>query len=88
MTDNPWRYCSAEKPPEYVRIQIKDYYKIKHVGYRCKNIYYETIGNSVIKAPFQWRYIPVGSYLWTEIKEKIKELSYGGEEVVYGCENN
>lgn len=77
MINNPWRYCNREKPPEYVRIQIRDKNYIKYVGYRCKNTYYETIGNYVIHNPYQWRYIPVGSYLWDEIKEKIHTISYG-----------
>ena len=86
---NPWRFCDTENPPEYVRIQIKDRYNTKYVGYRCKHTYYEAIGNYVIKQPFQWRYIPVGSYLWAEIKDKIKSLSYGGEEeTVYGCDSS
>lgn len=88
MTDNPWRYCSAEKPPEYTRIQIRDRNHNTYIGYRYKNRYYETIGNYSINDPYKWRYIPVGSYLWDEIKEKIKRMSYDEEGVVYGCENN
>lgn len=80
---NPWRYCDRDKPPEYVRIEIRDRYYTKFVGYRYKDKYYETIGNYLIKHPFQWKYIPVGSYLWNEIKEKIKELSYEQGEVAY-----
>lgn len=83
MPKNPWKYCDRNKPPEYTRIQIKDRDKIKYVGYRCKNTYYETIGNYVIKNPWQWRYIPVGSYLWEEVKDKIKGLSVGCGEVSY-----
>lgn len=75
MFENPWRYCSKEKPPEYVRVEIKNAYCQHYVGYRYKNKYYETIGNFIIEDPFQWRYIPVGSYLWEEIKSKIHDLS-------------
>lgn len=84
MANNPWRYCAKEKPPEYLRIQIKNNKSERFVGYRYKNTYYETIGNYVIPNPYQWRYIPVGSYLWAEIKEKICSLSYEGVgEIAY-----
>ena len=68
---NPWRYCDRDKPPEYVRIQIRDKQNMKYVGYRYKKQYYETIGNYLIKNPYQWRYIPVGSCVWEEIKQRI-----------------
>lgn len=83
MISNPWRYCNTDKPPEYTRIQIKDKHNVKYIGYRCKGTYYETIGNYVIKNPYMWRYIPVGSYLWEEIRNKIRNLSCGYGEVAY-----
>ena len=77
MLDNPWRYCQTENPPEYLRIEIKDIYSTRFVGYRYSKKYYETIGNFIIENPYQWRYIPAGSYLWNEVKEKIRMLSEG-----------
>ena len=77
MLDNPWRSCKTEKPPEYLRIEIKDIYCTKYVGYRYRDTYFETIGNFIIENPYQWRHIPVGSYLWNEVKEKIRLLSEG-----------
>ena len=79
--NNLWRYCDKEKPPEYNRIEIRDKQYVKYVGYRYKNTYFETIGNYIIKDPYQWRYIPVGSYLWNEIIEKIKNMPYINGEV-------
>lgn len=83
MTKNPWRYCNNDKPPEYIRILIRDKKKTQYIGYRCKNTYYETIGNYVIPNPWQWKYIPVGSYLWNEIKERIHSISVECGEVAY-----
>ena len=82
--NNPWNYCDTNPPEEYVRVEIKSRDKRRYVGYRFKNKYYETIGNYVIKNPYMWRYIPVGSILWEDIKEKICNLSMGNEEVAYG----
>lgn len=72
---NPWRFCDTEPPPQYTRVEIKSRNRQVYVGYRYKKQYYETIGNSVIPDPFKWRYIPVGSYLWNEIVNKIRSLS-------------
>ena len=85
MINNSWRFCDTDPPQQYVRVEIKGRDKRKYVGYRYKNTYYETIGNYVIEKPHKWRYIPVGSYLWNEITEKIHRLSsgYGEEEVAF-----
>lgn len=82
--NNPWRFCDTDPPEQYVRVEIKSKDNKRYVGYRYKNRYYETIGNYVVKKPYKWRYIPVGSFLWNEITEKIKLLSLGsGEAVAY-----
>ena len=83
---NPWRFCDTDPPPQYVRVEIKSHHNKRYVGYRCKRQYYETIGNYIIPDPHKWRYIPVGSYLWNEIKDKIRKLSLEQEEPAYGCE--
>ena len=80
---NPWRDCKIDKPPEYTRVQIKNTNGKKFIGYRYKNKYYETIGNYVIDSPYMWRYIPVGSYLWTEIVKQINKAYYTQGEVAY-----
>ena len=83
--NNPWRYCNTDPPPQYTRVEIKSKDSYRYVGYRYKNKYYETIGNYIINNPFEWRFIPVGSYLWSEIIEKIRNLSLQEEgEKVYG----
>lgn len=81
---NPWRMCDTDPPNEYIRVEIKTKDRERKVGYRYKINYYETIGNYLIKNPYQWRYIPVGSYLWAEIKDKIRSLSMENGEVAYG----
>lgn len=86
--NNPWRYCDKEKPPEYTRIEIRDKEYVKYVGYRYKKSYFETIGNYLIKNPYQWRYIPIGSYLWNEILDKIRELQIERGEAVYNDRAN
>ena len=86
---NPWRYCKTDPPNQYIRIEIKSKNNRRYVGYRCNNRYYETIGNYIIPDPYMWRHIPVGSYLWNEIVEKIRNLAAGdGEkEVAYDTSN-
>lgn len=75
---NPWRSCIFNPPPQYTRVEIKSKVNKRYIGYRYKNTYYETIGNYVIQDPDKWRYIPVGSTLWQEIKQKLStSYSYG-----------
>lgn len=81
---NPWRDCITDPPDQYTRVEIKSKYNRKYIGYRYKDKYFTTIGNYNILEPQLWRYIPEGSYLWNEIKEKIKGLSLGEEEPEYG----
>ena len=82
--NNPWRFCDSNPPPQYVRVEIKTRNNKRYAGYRFRKTYYETIGNYIIPDPYKWRYIPVGSYLWNEIKEKIRGLSNTEEGVIYG----
>ena len=86
MIDNPWRFCDTDPPSQYMRVEIKTKNGKKYVGYRYKKNYYETIGNYIIKNPYKWRMIPVGSYLWNEIKEKI--VSSSQLEVAYERDNH
>lgn len=81
MRTNNWQLCSKNPPPEYTRVEIKDKNRRRYIGYRCRNVYYETFGNYIIKNPYRWRYIPQGSYLWEEIKRRVK--SSGNLEVAY-----
>ena len=84
---NPWRLCDATPPEEYVRVEIKSKDGNRFIGYRYQRKYYTTIGNYLINDPYKWRYIPVGSFLWNEIRKAIKSLSYG-EDVAYACKLN
>lgn len=81
MRINNWQLCSKNPPPEYTRVEIKDTKSRKYIGYRCNQKYYETFGNYIIPDPFKWRYIPQGSFLWEEIKRKIRVS--GNMEVAY-----
>lgn len=80
---NNWQLCCKNPPPQYTRIEIKKLNGERCVGYRCKNTYYETLGNYIISDPYKWRWIPKTSTLLAEIKEKIKSNSL--MEVGYGC---
>lgn len=82
--NNPWRLCKDDPPKQYIRIEIKSKNNDRYIGYRYLDHYYETIGNYIISDPYKWRYIPVGSYLWNEIVERIRRLSLYNEEPVYG----
>ena len=77
---NPWRNCKTDPPEQYTRIEIKSKDNEKYIGYRYLDNYYETFGNYIIRNPHKWRYIPVGSYLWNEIVDRIKKLSNYNEE--------
>ena len=75
---NPWRLCSLNPPPQYVRLEIKvKDKKDTYIGYRYGNKYYESIGNYIIENPYKWRFIPQGSYLWEEIRKRIFLISNG-----------
>lgn len=81
MRTNNWQLCSKKAPPQYTRIEIKDYKNKRYIGYRYGNKYYETFGNYVIKNPYKWRYIPQDSWIWEEVKHRIKNP--GNMEVAY-----
>lgn len=82
---NPWHNCDTDPPPQYLRVEIKDDGKNRYVGYRYKKQYFETIGNYVINNPKAWRYIPEGSYLFNDIKQRILKCNVTEEgEKAYG----
>lgn len=83
MLTNPWQLCSTSPPDQYIRCEIKDRKGKRYIGYRCRNTYYETIGNYVIKEPYKWRYVPKGSEIWQSIEDKIYDFMKM-KEVVYG----
>lgn len=76
---NPWHDCETNPPRQYLRVEIKDVHKIQYIGYRYKKQYFESIGNYIIENPKVWRYIPEGSYLFNDIKQKI--MGSGSVEV-------
>lgn len=85
MKINNWQLCSKNPPPQYTRVEIKDTRRKRYIGYRYKDKYYETFGNYIIKDPYKWRYIPQGSLIQAEIKQKIK--SFGNMEVAFSDGN-
>ena len=80
MKQNPWRDCRSDPPKQYQRVEIRDKYNNRYIGYRYLSDYYETFGNYLIKNPMLWRYPPKGSKLVAELKEKIHTM-FGGEPV-------
>lgn len=63
-----WTKCS--KPPTpFTRVEIKDRFNNKYLGYYTGAVYLESEGHKLIKSPKYWRYLPKKQRVKINIQE-------------------